>query len=386
MFKLFRWTAALGAALLVAACVASCGGDLPSDAVVQVGGQPITKAAFNHWMEVAVATSTGTGGASKPVVPEPPAYVRCIANLKAGEPQPVTGRPRKSEAALKTQCEQQYKALEQTALGFLISADWYIGEAEELGIKLTDKEVVQRFNQLKKQGFHKEGEFARFLTVTGQTVSDLLLRVKLGMLTTKTQEKVTQEAQRKVNEAAVTKYYDEHKSLYTQPERRNLRIVLTKTEAAAKQAEKEIESGKSFASVAKSKSIESATKNNGGELTGVAKGQQQKALSEAVFAAKQGVLGGPIKTPFGYYVYEVVAIHPATAASLAQVRQTAKAQLSSLRQSSAFTNFVKSFERHWTERTDCRPGYVVQHCKQYKAPPGAASAPTEAGAAATPAG
>ena len=40
---------------------------------------------------------------------------------------------------------------------------------------------------------------------------------------------------------------------YGTPEKRNVRIILTKTEAQAKQAKKEIESGKSFASVAKSR-------------------------------------------------------------------------------------------------------------------------------------
>ena len=134
--------------------------------------------------------------------------------------------------------------------------------------------------------------------------------MKLSLLTTKIQEKVTKEAKKNVNEAAVAKYYNEHKSTYGKPESRDLRIVLTKTEAEAKQAKKEIESGKSFASVAKSKSIDPTSKSTGGEVKGVVKGQEQKALSEAVFAAKQGALGGPVKTPFGYYIYEVKATHP----------------------------------------------------------------------------
>ena len=34
----------------------------------------------------------------------------------------------------------------------------------------------------------------------------------------------------------------------------------------------------------------------------------------------------------------------------------------------ALTAFVKGFKKKWTARTDCRTGYVVMDCKQYKAP------------------
>jgi foldase protein PrsA len=370
MPKLVRWASALGAVFFAAGGLAACGGGIPGDAVVQVNGQAISKAAFDHWIGVASAAGEATlpgQKSAKPVVPEPPAYTACIAHLQATEPKPVKNEKAKTTTQLKAQCEQEYKALQQQVLGFLISSDWVIGEGEEMGVKVTDKEVVKHFNQLKKQQFPKESEYQKFLTSTGQTVSDLLLRVKLSMLSTKIQEKVTKNG-KQVTEADVSKYYNEHKSQYGQPEKRDLRIVLTKTEAAAKQAKSEIQSGKSFASVAKSKSIDPTSKNSGGELPGVVKGEEEKALSEAVFAAQKGVLGGPVKTPFGYYIYEVKDITAATQQSLAEVKETIKQQLSSQGSQAALTKFVKEFEKKWKGRTDCRSEYVVQDCKQYKAP------------------
>ncbi len=290
MSKLTRWIAALSAVFFAAGGLAACGG-IPSDAVVQVNGQAISKSTFEHWLGVAASASAAAlpgQKAAKPVVPDPPTYTNCIAHLKEIEPKPAKGQKPRTEAQLKTQCEQQYKALQQQVLGFLISADWVVGQAEEQGVKVSDKEVEAQFNKLKKQQFPKEAEFQKFLATTGQTISDLLLRVKLSMLSTKIQEKVTKDAKKAVNEAAVAKYYNEHKSLYGKPESRDLRLILTKTEAEAAQAKKEIESGKSFASVAKSKSIDPISKDKGGETPGVVKGQEQKALSEAVFAAKTG--------------------------------------------------------------------------------------------------
>jgi foldase protein PrsA len=378
-----RWIAALGAVFFAAWGLAACGG-IPGDAVVQVNGQAITKETFNHWLGVAASASASAlpgQKAAKPVVPDPPTYTKCVAHLKEIEPKPAKGQTPKTEAALKAECEQQYKSLQQQVLGFLISADWVIGQAEEQSVKVSDAEVAKRFNQLKKQQFPKEAEFQKFLATTGQTVSDLLLRVKLNMLTEKIQQKVTKEAKKQVNEAAVAKYYSEHKSQYGKPESRDIKIILTKAEATAAQAKKEIESGKSFASVAKSKSIDPTSKNSGGEVKGVVKGEEQKALSEAVFAAKQGVLGGPIKTPFGYYIYEVTAIHAPTQQTLAQVKESVKQQLASSQQQTALSKFVKEFRKRWEGRTECRVGYVVQDCKSYKAPKTTAS-----GTAATPAG
>ena len=52
MLRAVRPIAALGAVLASAGCIAACGGGIPSDAVVQVNGQPITKADFTHWLGV----------------------------------------------------------------------------------------------------------------------------------------------------------------------------------------------------------------------------------------------------------------------------------------------------------------------------------------------
>ena len=71
-------------------------------------------------------------------------------------------------------------------------------------------------------------------------------------------------------------------------------------------------SGQSWATVAKKYSIDPTTKNKGGVLTGVTKGQQDAALCHGAFSsAAKGKLLGPIKGQFGYYVLEVTKITPA---------------------------------------------------------------------------
>ncbi len=388
MSKSIRFLAALGAVLFVSLALVACGGGgIPGNAVVNIGGaNSITKDAYSHWLGVAASSGSATG--EKVTVPDPPSYTACIAHLQATTAKTEKGKKAPTPAELKKQCETQYKSLQQEVLGFLISSSWVLGEAKSLGVNVTDKEVEKNFLKIKHQQFPKAAEFEKFLSTSGQTVSDLLLRVKLNMLSQKIQEKIVK-TKPKISEAEAQKYYNENKSRYGTPEHRNIEIILTKTEAQASSAKKEIEGGKSFASVAKKVSIDPTSKAKGGYLPEVIKGEEEKDLDSAVFGAKQGELGGPIKTQFGYYVYEVLAIKPGSSQPFSKVSSTIKQTLATQKQQKALSDFIKNFKKKWQGKTNCRSGYVVADCKGYKAPKtaaGTSSTSTGEGAAVTPEG
>ena len=321
--------------------------------------------------------------AAKPAIPVPPDYTACIAHLEATAPKPAKGQAKPTSAQLKSECEQQYKSLQQEVLGFLISSSWVLGEAESLGVKVSDAEVKKEFEKIKNEQFPKAAEFQKFLATSGQTVSDLLLRVKLNMLSSKIQKKIAKEKGDRHQEE-IKKYYEQHKSQYGTPEKRDVRIVLTKTEAQANASQEGNRIGQDFASVAKSKSIDPTSKNNGGELKGVVKGQEEKALDEAIFSAKKGMLGGPVKTPFGYYIYEVTSTTPGSSQTLAQSEAAIKEQLASTGQQSALSKFVKEFRKKWEAKTECASGYSVQDCQGYKKPKTTATEGTATPQTSTP--
>jgi len=384
MQKPLRFTAALGAVLFAVIGIAACGGGVPANSVVQInGGSPITKEAFNHWLGVAAASGGATG--EKAVVPDPPSYSKCIAHLQATTAKPAKGQKAPTTQELKSQCEQQYKSLQQEVLGFLISSAWVLGEAKSLGVKVTDKEVHDQFLKIKSQQFPKPAEFEKFLATSGQTVSDLLLRVKLNMLSQKIQQKIIKKKP-KVSEAQVQKYYNENKSKYGTLEKRNIHIILTKTAAEAEKAKKEIEAGKPFSEVAKAVSIDPTSKAKGGYLPEIVKGEEDKSLDAAVFSSQVGKLGGPVKTPFGYYVYEVNGIKPATQEALAKVAPSIKQTLLVQQEQKALSSFIKNFKKKWQANTECRSGYEVADCKGYKAPKTTKTGTTSTGAAVTPEG
>jgi foldase protein PrsA len=372
---------ALGAFFVAAIAFAACGGSsIPGNAVAKVGDSSITKNDFNHWLKIAATSAQGQGdpdvasGKKAAEIPQPPDFKQCIADKTKSAPAPAKGQPKPTTAQFKTQCQTEYNGLRDQVMQFLISAQWLVGEADDQGVKITDAEVDKQFETTKKQSFPKDADFQKFLKSSGMELADLKFRVRVQALSDKLRTKVTK-GKDTVSDAQIKTYYDKNKQRFAQPERRDLKIVLTKTKAKADQALAQLKGGKSFKSVAKKFSIDQASKNQGGSLLAVAKGQQEKALDEAVFKAPKGKLEGPIKTQFGYYVFKVSKVTAATQQTLTQATPTIKQLLQSQNQQKSLDSFVKDFQKKWKGKTNCRHGYITQDCKNAPKPKSTSTVP-----------
>jgi foldase protein PrsA len=349
----------LSAGLLTigAAAIVACGSEsVPSGSVAKVGDEEISQEEFDKWLKTAVS---GQAQGTTTAVPDPPDFTKCVA-AKKNAPLPK-GQKQQSEAALKKQCEQEYDTLKREVMLFLIQAEWVEQEAEEQGVEVSDASVKKSFEDQKKQAFPTDKAYNEFIKSSGMSEEDILFRVKLNELQQKLTQKVTQDAT-KVTDEDIQEYYDKNKRRFAQPERRDLRVVLTKTEAKADQARSALEDGDGWKQVVNQYSIDEASKAQGGLLPAVAKGQQDKALDDAVFSAKKGELEGPVKTQFGWYVFEVTKITPAAQQSLDQSKDTIRNLLRSERQQKALDQFVKDFREDYRDETECADDYRIEEC------------------------
>ena len=348
---------ALAAAGVTAFAFAACGNDVPAGAVAKVGDETITQEDFDKWLKTA-AMGQAQGG--KAVVPDPPEFTKCVAaKKKAPAPQ---GQDKSSDAELKKQCQTEYDTLKREVMQFLIQASWVQQEAEQQDINVSDKQIQKSFEDQKKQAFPTDKAYKEFLASSGMTEDDILFRVKLDQLQQKLTQKVTEDA-KKVSDGDVEEYYEKNKKRFAQPETRDLRVVLTKNEAQAKKAKKALEDGDSFKSVVKKYSQDEASKAQGGKLPAVSEGQQEPAFNKAIFGARKGELVGPVKTQFGWYVFEVEKIKPASQQSLEQSKETIKNLLRSERQQKALDNFIKDFRDEYKDETNCADDFRVAECK-----------------------
>ncbi|MBD0283462.1 MAG: peptidyl-prolyl cis-trans isomerase, partial [Thermoleophilaceae bacterium] len=355
------------------------GNDVPPNAVAKVGDSVITQDEFDKWLKTASAgQAQGTGS---PAAPDPPSFEKCVASRKK---QPVPkGQDRPTDAQLKKQCKQEFDQLKTEVMQFLIQAEWVQQEAEKQGVKVSDKDVTRSFEEQKKQAFPNDRAYRQFLKTSGMSEQDILFRVRLDQLQQKLTQKVTKDAE-KVSDKDVEQYYNKHKKRFAQPERRDLRVVLTKTQAKGKQAKSALDEGDSWRSVVRRYSIDEASKAQGGKLPAVAKGQQEKALDDAVFAAKKGVIEGPVETQFGWYVFQVDKITPASQQSLEESKATIRNLLRSQRQQKALDDFIKDFRENYRYETHCAEDYRVAECENAPkestetGPPGGQQPPQQA--------
>jgi foldase protein PrsA len=381
MLSKYRSLALCAFFIVPALLLSACGGDVPGNSVAKVGDQSIKKTTFDHWMEIAAVSAAGQANpnstsAPKAQIPDAPSFTKCVANKKATAAKPAKGTPEPTEAQLKGQCQQEYNTLRDQVLEFLIRGNWIEQETAKQDVKVSNGEVQKQIDAAVKQAFQNPADFQKFLQRSGLTQADVFYQQRNQLLQQKLTEKVTK-AQGKVSDAQIADYYNKNKTKFATPERRDLRIVLTKSQAKAAQAKRALDSGQSWKSVAKQYSVDQASKAQGGLLTGVAKGQQEKALDNAIFNADKGKLVGPVKTQFGWYVLEVSKVTAAKQQSLAQSKASIQQILTSDNQRKALDKFGKDYRKRWKAETACRKGYTTADCKNGPKTASTATAPAQ---------
>jgi foldase protein PrsA len=280
------------------------------------------------------------------------------------------------------------KQLRATTLQYLISTRWLAGEAKEQHVAVTDAEVKKTFSDQKQQSFPKDADYKNFLKTSGQSESDLLAQVRYSLLSNKISTKVAGKGGT-ITDEAVADYYGQHKAEYAKPETRDLRVVVTKDSAHAKQAMNALNGGDSWAAVVRKYTIDEQTKATGGKLPAQPKGQLEPALDDAIFSAPKNKLTGPVKSQNGYIVFSVTGSAPASQQTLDQARDTIKQTLTQQNQQRALDRFVKDFTARWREKTECSSAYKTSDCKNGPKPtptPTAAAPQTAPAPEATPAG
>ncbi|MFL5818450.1 MAG: peptidyl-prolyl cis-trans isomerase [Conexibacter sp.] len=362
MRKTLRILLALGAFFVVAAVLAACGSSsddsVPSNAVANVDGTPITKADYEKWAEI---TLKGSGQGAAVALPDPPTYTHCIATLRR-QSRPARGQPAPTDVTLRAQCRQQNEQLVQQTMGTLIQNAWIEKEAKEQGVSVSDADVQRQLAATKRQSFPNAKAYQRFLKQSGMTEADVLERVRIQALAAALTRKI-QSSSTPVTDAQIQSYYNRNRTQFAVPERRDIELILTRNQAQANAAKSAVEGGTSWAAAARQYSTDAASKATGGVLRGVSPGQQDRAVDQAAFRAKKGVIVGPIRGQFGYYVVRVKSVTPARQTPLASARAQIRALLQQQGTQQRMSTFVRDFQTRWRGKTNCREGYVVQLCK-----------------------
>jgi peptidyl-prolyl cis-trans isomerase D len=159
-----------------------------------------------------------------------------------------------------------------------------------------------------------------------------------------------------LSEAEINSLYEETKGRYKTAESRKASHILVSVGQSASEEEKQArlelaneilaraDAGEEFATLAQQYSDDPGSRENGGDLGVVARGQMVKPFEDAVFEMSEGDINGPIETQFGYHIIKLTALDSGSQQSLDEVRDKVEEEARNLQAQNQFAELAESFK------------------------------------------
>ena len=323
--KISRLTLSL-CALTLTCALAGCslgGGDdkVPADAVAVVDGEEIAKSDFDALVAQAKKSYTN----QKREFP------------KAGS--------------------QEFQTLKNQAVQFLVQREQFEQEAAALDVKITDKQVDARLEQIRKQYFGGDKEKYE-AQLKEQGLSDKQVRndIRSQIVSEKIFEEVTRKV--KVTDKQIEDHYTKNKAQYGQPQSREVRHILVKTKAQADDLYDQLQGGADFSGLAKKFSEDTGSKANGGKLT-ISKGQTVAPFDRTAFLLKKNEISKPVKTEFGFHIIQPTGdVKEAKVTPLKEVEDSIRQQLLQTKKNEAMTKWVDELKKDYEDKVSYAVGFT----------------------------
>ena len=216
-------------------------------------------------------------------------------------------------------------SLFRSALESVIQERMLLEAAEEAGVQVPDAQVDQvvenRFAQM-RSNFSSDREFRDAVESTGQNMFQFrqMLRAtaRADLTIQRYRQQLMQEGElpsAQVTEAEVRAYFEQRAQGRQRPGSITFdRVMIVPTpdsasadsaRSVARTALEEVRGGESFAVVARRYSDDPGSRERGGDLGWIRRGDVVPAFANAAWVAPPGRAVGPVRSRFGYHVIEV---------------------------------------------------------------------------------
>ena len=264
----------------------------------------------------------------------------------------------------------QYQQLRNAAVQFLVQKSEYEQGANDLGIKITKRQIDDRLKEALQQAGLNQQRYRQLLKRQGITDADVRDNVRNELLQRAVTDKVTKDV--KVKSDDVAEYYSQHKKDFTQPESREVRHILFKPnqKQLAEKVYKQLVAGGDFVAAVKKYTQDPGSKATGGKYTDT-KGLFDPTFERVAFSLKTNVISKPTRTQFGWHIIEALGpIKPPKVETLDKVKDRIKQTLLPQKRDAALNEWLTDLQRQFKKKTAYAAGY---------SPPPTATAPTTTG-------
>ena len=269
------------------------------------------------------------------------------------------------------QGEQMLKELERQTLDGMIEELLMQQAAKKEGVNPSQSEIQQAIDGIKSK-FGGEAAFNQALKQFNYTIKDMEDLTSRDIVQTNLLKKITSDIQ--VTDEDIRNQYNNNKKNYIQPAKIEARAILVRFDSpgsttitgqpapkvnrneqdARKNAEgiiNQLNNGADFVKLAKEKSEDENSKNDGGLIKGLDgkspydKGTiMPKEFDEAAVSLKVGsYTKNPVKTSQGFYIIKLESLLPEKQLSFDEAKEQIKEELLSARRQEKFNQYLTKF-------------------------------------------
>ena len=176
---------------------------------------------------------------------------------------------------------------------------------------VTKKDIDNKISEV-EASLGGAAQLQQALAQQGMTMTQFRDNVETQLLLFKAQTKGV-----KVTDKELQDYFNKNKSQYVQVKARH---ILVDKKSTADSIEKQLKSGTDFATLAKKYSTDTGSKDQGGELGWVKKGQMVPEFETALFKLKKGEISQPVKSQYGYHIIQAEDVKDSLADFKSQIK------------------------------------------------------------------
>jgi peptidyl-prolyl cis-trans isomerase SurA len=227
--------------------------------------------------------------------------------------------------------------LRREVLDRLIDDELILQQASDLKLSVTNEQVDQSIDEIKKQNSLDDDQLREALRGQGMSMATYRADLKKQLLRYRVLN-IAVGSRVSISDDEVKAYYDRHMKTggNVQVRASHIFIAIPDGADAAAVAEKQAQAkkllerargGEDFAKLAKQYSDDAATRGDGGDLGTFGKDMLPKAIEEIVFSMQPGELAGPVRADRGFHVIKLLERKEKDAKPLAEVQDDIRIQL-----------------------------------------------------------
>ncbi|MCS7149767.1 MAG: peptidylprolyl isomerase [Caldimicrobium sp.] len=160
-----------------------------------------------------------------------------------------------------------------------------------------------------------------------------------------------------ITEREMQEFYEKNKDQYKEPEAVKLRHILIfvpqnadnktreKAFTRAKQIRSQLLKGAKFEELAKIHSDDTASREKGGDLGTLRRGETMPEFEDKVFNLKPGEISNPIASPFGYHIVKVEKKIPESLLPYDKAKEQVKEDLKKEKEREILSNLIESLKQ-----------------------------------------